>query len=79
MIHSLIISEAIVKGFQSTDDSTVKEVIQRADELITKVKKDKEDLIDKEDGGDGDEDLPKTKTGTVVILSFWTDRFGQTV
>ena len=42
----------------------MKEVIQRADELITKVKHDKEDLIDRGDGGEGDEDLPKTKTGT---------------
>ena len=52
-----------MKGFQACDDETVKDYIQKADELITKVKKDKEELIDKEVAGDADEDLPRTKTG----------------
>ena len=63
----IIISEAIVKGFQACDDETVKDYIQKADELITKVKKDKDELIDKEVAGDGDEDLPKTKTGRLPL------------
>ena len=56
-----------MKGFQACDDETVKDYIQKADELITKVKKDKDELIDKEVAGDGDEDLPKTKTGRLTI------------
>ena len=65
----IVISEAIVKGFQACDDETVKNYIQKADELITKVKKDKDELIDKEVAGDGDEDLPKTKTGRLTFES----------
>ena len=56
-----------MKGFQSCDDDTVKDVVQKADELITKIKKDKEQLADQEETGDVEEDLPKTKTGMLSI------------
>ena len=63
--HVFLFVESIVKGLRADKEEDVKESMDRADELISKLSEVKKNFSGA--GDNDDKDLPKTKTGKIIV------------